>query len=98
MDISSPWDMVTSYFINLYLTMVFPYLESTLHVHISCCYVGQTSDKLSGCQEQPLLKGNALDSYWLIAICVPLSKVHELCMNELNGIPIKRLSSPPPKL
>ena len=44
------------------------------------------------------LKGNALDSYWLIAICVPLGKVHGLCMNELNGIPIERLSSAPPKL
>ena len=38
--------------------MVFQYLESTLHLelHITCCYVGQTLDKLSGCEEQPLLK------------------------------------------
>ena len=34
--------------------MIFQYLESTLHV--SYCYVGQTSDKLSVYQEQPLLK------------------------------------------
>ena len=48
--------MVTSHFINLYVTMVFQYLESTLHV--SCCYmyVRQTLDKLSGCHKQPLLK------------------------------------------
>ena len=26
-----PWDLVMSHFINLYLTMVFQYLESTLH-------------------------------------------------------------------
>ena len=46
-----------SHFINLYLTiMVFQYLESTLHSYISCCYVEQTMDKLSGCQEQHLWK------------------------------------------
>ena len=28
------WDRVTSHFINLYLTMVFQYLESTLHTLI----------------------------------------------------------------
>ena len=42
-----PRDLVTSHFINLYLTMV---------AYISCCYVRQTLDKLSGCQKQPLLK------------------------------------------
>ena len=34
-------------------------ISNLLGIHfayISCCYVGQTSDKLSGCQEQPLLK------------------------------------------
>ena len=51
-----PRDLVTSHFINLYLTMVFQYLESTLH-DISCCNVAvaQTTDKLSCCQEKPLL-------------------------------------------
>ena len=51
-----PRDLVMNHFINLYLTMVFQYLESMHFAYISCCYVGQTSDKLSGCQEQPLLK------------------------------------------
>ena len=46
-----PRDLVTSHFINLYLTMVFQYLESTLHT-----LVVATLDMLSGCQEQPLLK------------------------------------------
>ena len=37
--------------------MVFQYLESTLHtLVVQCCYVGQTSDKISGCQERLLLK------------------------------------------
>ena len=54
MDVIFPQDLVTSHFINLYLTMVFQYLQSTSHVtYISCCYVGQIHDKLSGCQEQP---------------------------------------------
>ena len=26
---------------------------------ITCCYVGQASDKLSGCQEQPLFENHA---------------------------------------
>ena len=56
-----PRDLVTSHYINLYLTiMVFQYLESTLHV-FSCCYIGQISDKLSGGQEQALLKWYALN-------------------------------------
>ena len=25
-------------------------------MYISCCYIGQTSGKVSGCQKQPLLK------------------------------------------
>ena len=50
-----PRDLVTSHFINLYLTNGI----SILGIHfayISCCFVGQTLDKLSGCPEQPLLK------------------------------------------
>ena len=54
-----PRGLVTSHFINLHVhvgtyivTMVFQYLESTLHT-----LVVATSDKLSGCQEQPLLNG-----------------------------------------
>ena len=50
-----PRDLLTSHFINLYLTMVFQYLEFHF-AYISCSYAGQTSDKLSGCQEQPFLK------------------------------------------
>ena len=34
--------------------MVFQYLESTLHTFVAA--TRQTSDKLSGCWEQPLLK------------------------------------------
>ena len=45
-----------SHVINLYLTIVFEKLESTLHTLVGCCYIGQTLDNLSGCQEQPLLK------------------------------------------
>ena len=57
-----PRDLVTSHFIiiNLYLLYWLPSNGiSILWIHIayiSCCYVGQTSDKLSGCQEQLLLK------------------------------------------
>ena len=57
-----PGELVTSHFINLYLTMVFQYLESTLHT-----LVVATSDKPQTsfqvirnnlcCQEQPLLSG-----------------------------------------
>ena len=56
MDVSPSGPGNESFHFNLYLTMVFQYLESTLHV--SYCYVRQTSasGKLSGCQEQPLLK------------------------------------------
>ena len=46
-----PRDLVTSHFINLYLTIVFQYVESTLHT-----FIVAMSDKLSGCQEQLLLK------------------------------------------
>ena len=41
-----PRDMVMSHFINLFLTIVFQYLESTLHTLVSATW--QTSDKLSG--------------------------------------------------
>ena len=48
-----PRDLVMSHFIYLlYLTGI-----SVLGIHfayIGCCYFRQTSDKLSGCQEQPL--------------------------------------------
>ena len=41
-----------SNFINLYLTLVFQYLG--IHfAYIICCYVEQTLDKLSGCEEEP---------------------------------------------
>ena len=46
-----PRGLETSHFINLCLKMVFQYLESTLYT-----LVVATSDKLSGYQEQPLLK------------------------------------------
>ena len=50
-----PRNLGTSHFINLYLTMLYQYLG--IHfAYISCCYIRQTSDKLSGCQEQPLLQ------------------------------------------
>ena len=47
-----PQDLITIHFINMYLhvPMVFQYLESTLHT-----LVVATSDKLSGCQEQPFV-------------------------------------------
>ena len=46
-----PREPLTSHFINLYLTMVFQYLESTLHI-----LVVAMSDKLSGCQETTFVK------------------------------------------
>ena len=51
-----PQDLITSYFI------IKPEPNngiSILGIHfayINCCYVGHTLDKLSGCQEQPLLE------------------------------------------
>jgi len=46
-----PWDMVTSYSINMFQIMVIQYLESTMNT-----LVVATSSKLYGCQDQPLLK------------------------------------------
>ena len=46
-----PQDLVRGHFINLYLTMVFQYPGTTL-----LTLVVAMSDKISGCQEQPLLK------------------------------------------
>ena len=50
-----PRDLVTSHFINLYLTMAFQYLESTLHT-----FVASTSDKprtsFQVVRKKPLLK------------------------------------------
>ena len=48
-----PRDLVMSHFINLYLTMVFQYLESTLH---TLGLLVATSDKLSGCQWTTFVK------------------------------------------
>ena len=51
-----PQDLVTSHFNNVPNNGI-QYLESTLHTLVlSTSAFVQTSDKLSGCQEQPLLK------------------------------------------
>ena len=52
-------DLVTSHFINLYLTMVFQYLESTLHTLVVAMSDKPWASKLSGCQEQSLIKRHA---------------------------------------
>ena len=82
MDVSFLGELVMSHFINLYITMVFQYmyLESNLHT-----LVVATLDKLSGCQEQPLLNGMHKMSEPVYCIMNTYSQSSCITCNTLYG-------------
>ena len=59
---------VISHFIHLLLSMCFLLLVSMHFAYISCCYVGQTSDKLCGRQEQPFVNRVCMESEYITKV------------------------------
>ena len=62
--------------------------------YISCCYVGQTSEKLSGCQEQPLLKwyacikivNRSIGRHWILKISEYSLECQKPCIDLQNKV------------